>query len=226
MSVDIHRQVTRPVTMTVGGVQIHGVLSVPDGAVGLVVIAYGTGDSRNTPATRKLAGILANASLATFACDLLSPEEEVISSLTGQFRSDATLQSGRLRVVLDWCATQPELDGLPVGVLGAGTAVDACALVASIRADVVRSLVLCGGELTYAWNSLPLIEAPTLLIAGELDAPLVTTYSRALYRFRSTTAQLDVIEKAGRLFIEPGAREQLGQHAARWFVARLGVLIH
>lgn len=208
---------SRPVTIIVGGAELHAMLTVPDDARALVIFAHGSGNSRNAASTQTLAGILNDSGLATLVCDLLTREEEVLAELTGEFRADAVLLSDRLRVVIDWCAAQSDVAHLPIGILGAGSGVDAAVLVASIRPNVVRALVLRTGRIDRAWDSLPLVESPTLLVVGEYDTPMVAAYGAVLHRLISADRNMLVVPGAGHLFAEPGAREQLGEHAATWF---------
>jgi hypothetical protein len=43
------------------GVQLHGILTVPEGALGLVVFAHGSGSSRNSPRNNMAAATLQKA---------------------------------------------------------------------------------------------------------------------------------------------------------------------
>lgn len=217
MSSVLQTRVGRPVSIAVGGAVLHAEYTVPPDARALVLFAHGSGSSRSAPATRELAHILNDASLATLACDLLTREEEVIAELTGEFRADSVLLTERLRVVLDWCAAQPEVAHLPIGVFAAGSGVDAAVITASIRPDVVKALVLRTGRIERAWASLPLVDAATLFVAGAQDTPMVVAYGNLLARLVSADKQLLIVPRAGHLFDEPGARAQLGEHAANWF---------
>jgi len=156
-------------------------------------------------------------------CDLLTTEEEVLNEITGEFRFDARLMAGRLRFVVDWCGHEPELRGLPIGILGAGTGAAAAVLTAAARHDTVHALVLRGGRLDLAWSDLGRVVAPTLLVAGEFDTPVRAGYELALPRLGSRRRELLVVPRAGHLFVEPGTFAQLGEHAARWFDEHLGV---
>jgi len=216
MSIPYHTRISKPVTVMINGAEIHATLATPDDAHGLVIFAHASDNSRNSPSTMQLASILNDASLATLACDLLTPEEEVLSEITGEFRYDTKLLSDRLGTIMEWCAAQPILASLPIGILAAGTAAVAALVVAATPHTVVRGLVLRAGRLDLAWRWLPLVEVPTLLVAGALDTPVVVANELALRRIVAKVKQTLVVPGAGHLFLEPGAREQLGEHAARW----------
>ena len=74
-----------------------GSLVVPDGARGLVLFAHGSGSSRLSPRNRYVAGVLADAGLATLLVDLLTQEEERRDVRTRELRFDVELLAGRLR---------------------------------------------------------------------------------------------------------------------------------
>ena len=222
MSISHHTRISKPVTIVINGAEIHGTLATPADAHGLVIFAHASDNSRNSPSTMQLAAILNDASLATLACDLLTTEEELVSELTGEFRFDSRLMADRLTTVTEWCAAQAELVSLPIGVFAAGTAAVAALAVAATPHNAVEALVLRAGRLDLAWGYLPLIETPTLLVAGSLDMPVVVSNESALSRLRSEVKEALVIPGAGHLFLEPGAREQLGEHAAAWFSNAFG----
>lgn len=223
MSAILHTRIIRPVTTMVAGAEIHGTLAVPPDAQGLVIFAHGTGNSRDNPRNQQLADILNGASLATLLCDLLTAEEELLNHVTGEYRYEVGLMSNRLMAVTDWCVAQPELQGLPVGFFAAGTAAAAVFISAAARKDLVRAIVVRGGRLDLAWSYLPLVETPTLLVAGERDTPIRAAYSVSMQRLQSVKKELLVVPRAGHLFQEPGVLEQLGEHAANWFAEHLGV---
>jgi len=73
-----------------------------------------------------------------------------------------------------------------------------------------------GGRPDLAWNDLPLVRAPTLLIVGSEDTPVVE-WNQQAYQQLTCPKELVVIPGAGHLFEEPGALEQVADHARRWF---------
>ncbi|KJS62766.1 phosphoribosyltransferase family protein [Streptomyces rubellomurinus] len=68
--------VERELLLPVAGVRLAGLLTVPDGARGVVVFAHGSGSSRHSPRNRYVARYLNRAGLATLLFDLLTEAEE------------------------------------------------------------------------------------------------------------------------------------------------------
>ena len=68
--------------------------------------------------------------------------------------------------------------------------------------------------------SLPQVMAPTLLIVGGDDVPVVRMNREALAAMRCER-RLEIIPGATHLFEEPGALEQVARLARDWFTTHL-----
>src|SRR6185436_10146969 len=68
MSITQATRISKPVTVTINGAQIHATLSSPPDARGVVILVHASDSNRNSPGTTQLASILNDASLATLAC--------------------------------------------------------------------------------------------------------------------------------------------------------------
>ena len=64
------------------------------------------------------------------------------------------------------------------------------------------------------------VRSPVLLLAGSRDGEVVELNRRALKALRGTK-EIVIVPGAGHLFEEPGAMEQVMQHALRWFLTYL-----
>jgi putative phosphoribosyl transferase len=64
-----------------------------------------------------------------------------------------------------------------------------------------------GGRPDLAEFALPQVEAPTLLIVGGDDTPVIEMNREAMRRMRAPV-QLDIVPGATHFFEEPGALEQ------------------
>ena len=67
-----------------------------------------------------------------------------------------------------------------------------------------------------AGEVLARVRAPTLLIVGERDEP-VLTWNRASFAQLGCEKQLEIIPAATHLFEEPGTLEEVARLAAKWF---------
>jgi putative phosphoribosyl transferase len=81
----------------------------------------------------------------------------------------------------------------------------------------VSAIVSRGGRPDLAGNALSLVRAPTLLIVGGQDKPVIMMNREALERLKSPDKELVIIPGASHLFEEPGTLEEVARVAAEWF---------
>lgn len=204
------------VSITAGSVQLTGNLVIPTNAQGIVLFAHGSGSSRLSPRNRYVAEVLQSTGLATLLFDLLTANEDVIDQRTRHLRFDMGLLSARLIGATDWVLQNPITHALNIGYFGASTGSAAALMAAASRPDAVKAIVSRGGRPDLAGFALTRIKAPTLLIVGGNDAPVIVLNQEA-YRDIAAEKQLEVVPGATHLFTEPGALEQVAQLASQWF---------
>ncbi|MER3456563.1 MAG: hydrolase [candidate division GAL15 bacterium] len=202
------------------GAGLEADLSVPSEARGVVVFAHGSGSSRLSPRNRFVAGRLEAEGLATLLLDLLTAREEREDLVTGRFRFDVDLLARRLLSAIRWVSEQPELADLRVGLFGASTGAAAALQAAAAAPERVAAVVSRGGRPDLARQALLHVRAPTLLIVGGADEPVLHLNQQALLLL-GCHKQLEVVPGAGHLFEEPGALERVAELAVRWFVRYL-----
>jgi pimeloyl-ACP methyl ester carboxylesterase len=210
----------RSVRIPADGAELAGDLVVPAGALALVIFAHGSGSSRFSPRNRFVAGVLNQAGLATLLFDLLTAAEEDLDRYSGRYRFDIPLLATRLEAATVWAKTVPELAGLRVGYFGASTGAAAALIAAANRPAEVGAIVSRGGRPDLAADYLDRVQAPTLLIVGGNDWPVLDLNRRALEKLRCE-ARLEVVPGAGHLFEEPGALERVAELARDWFKLHL-----
>lgn len=207
----------QPVSVLAGSVTLEGNLGFPvEEAHGIVLFAHGSGSSRYSRRNRYVAQILREGGLATLLIDLLTAEEEVIDSQTRHLRFDIDLLAERLVGATDWLAQQPATHNLQVGYFGASTGGGAALVAATKRPEMVGAVVSRGGRPDLAGPALPQVQAPTLLIVGGSDTPVIRMNQEALRQLRSEK-RLVIIPGATHLFEEPGALEGVARLARDWF---------
>lgn len=204
------------VRIPVGSVTLEGNLAIPEGAQGIVVFAHGSGSSRHSPRNRFVARVLQESGIATLLMDLLTAEEEAIDMTTRHLRFDIPLLAERLTGAIDWLKLQPTTRGLSIGLFGASTGAAAALLAAVARPDDVVAIVSRGGRPDLARQALERVRAPTLLIVGGRDEPVIALNEEAMAMLRAPK-RLAIVPGATHLFEEPGALEQVAQLAAEWF---------
>lgn len=209
-------------TIPVDDIHLFGDLVIPTGATGIVVFAHGSGSSRDSPRNRFVAGKLQAAGLATLLFDLLTAEEVVVDEWTRELRFDIGLLAGRLVQVTDWLVRGDRSRHLGIGYFGASTGAAAALVATADRPDLVRAVVSRGGRPDLAGPSLGRVRAPTLLIVGALDEPVIEMNREAMTRMPAdTSTELEIVPGATHLFTEPGTLETVAALATAWLATYL-----
>ncbi len=207
---------THRVEIPAGEVRLPGDLTVVPDALGIVVFAHGSGSSRFSPRNRFVAEVLQDAAIATLLMDLLTADEEAVDSRTARLRFDIPLLADRVVTASDWVKAAPDLHGLPLGLFGASTGAAAALVAAAQRPETICAVVSRGGRPDLAGDALKRVCAPTLMIVGGDDTPVIEMNQSAMDRMQADT-RLDIIPGATHLFSEPGALERVAHLAAEWF---------
>jgi putative phosphoribosyl transferase len=209
--------VETPVRIAAGSVTLEGDLTLPERARGIVLFAHGSGSGRHSPRNRFVAGVLQEGGLATLLFDLLTEEEEYQERFTRHLRFDIGLLAQRLIAATDWLARRPETRGLKVGYFGASTGGGAALVAAAERSEAVGAVVSRGGRPDLAGEvALARVQAPTLLIVGGADTPVIALNRQAMAQM-SAPVSLEIVPGATHLFEEPGALEEVARLAREWF---------
>ena len=204
------------VRVPAAGVLLEGNLAVPARASGVVMFAHGSGSSRHSPRNRAVARALNDGGLATLLVDLLTPAEESEDEQTGRLRFDIDLLADRLVAAADWLSENEETRALPIGLFGASTGGGAALVAAAQRPNAVRAVVSRGGRPDLAGAALSRVKAPTLLIVGGQDYPVIEMNQEAFERLRCEK-KLEIVPGATHLFSEPGTLEEVARLARDWF---------
>jgi len=213
---------TESISVPIGGGQhVEADLRIPERATGLVVFAHGSGSSRFSSRNRAVAETLQQRSLGTLLLDLLTPNEEKIDLRTAEYRFDIDRQATRVVAATDWLQKRDDLLWLPIGYFGASTGAAAALIAAAQRPAIVKAVVSRGGRPDLAGAALPKVKAPTLLIVGGHDEPVIDLNEDAKARMTVAHVELHIVPGATHLFEEPGTLEQVEQLAGDWFVRYL-----
>ncbi|HEX6966662.1 MAG TPA: dienelactone hydrolase family protein [Gemmatimonadaceae bacterium] len=203
-----------------GNVVLHGTLGLPDGAQGVILFAHGSGSGRLSPRNNYVAHVLQDVGLATLLIDLLTREEEIVDARTAHLRFDIDFLAGRLLDATRWLVQTPETAGLAVGYFGASTGAAAALQAAAAGETPIFAVVSRGGRPDLAMPYLADVHAPTLLIVGGNDAPVIPL-NRVAYDALRTEKEMRIVPGATHLFEEPGALETVAELASDWFVRYL-----
>ncbi|OFW13986.1 MAG: hydrolase [Acidobacteria bacterium RIFCSPLOWO2_12_FULL_67_14] len=216
----VAREAAEAVQVPVGTEMLNGDLRVPTGAGGVVIFAHGSGSSRFSSRNQQVARCLGDRGFATLLLDLLTPAEEAIDIHTAEHRFDVVRLGHRVSAAADWVATRPDLQDLPVGCFGASTGAAAALIAAAERPATIGAVVSRGGRPDLAGQALQHVEAPTLLIVGGGDEPVIHLNRQAMSGMHADV-KLEVVPGATHLFEEPGTLDQVAALAAGWFSRHL-----
>jgi putative phosphoribosyl transferase len=210
------------VRIAAGPADLEGNLCVPENATGVILFAHGSGSSRHSPRNRYVAEVLRQGGLATLLMDLLTAAEEREDGRTARLRFDIGLLAGRLVSAIDWLLGNPATSRLRIGLFGASTGAAAALIAAAERPKAVGAVVSRGGRPDLALPVLERVEAPTLLIVGGLDIPVIGMNREALSHLQAEK-RLEIVAGATHLFEEPGTLEVVARLARDWFTTHLTV---
>ncbi len=199
---------------------LQGDLIVPKGATGVVLFAHGSGSSRFSSRNRFVAEQLRSGNLGTLLIDLLTREEEAVDMRTAHLRFDIDLLAGRLVDAVAWLSEQDATRDLRVGMFGASTGGGAALVAAARVPDRVAAVVSRGGRPDLAGPALPKVKAPTLLIVGGDDVPVIGM-NREAYDRLTCERRMEIVPGASHLFEEPGTLERVAELARDWFTRYL-----
>jgi len=208
----------RPVS--IGPARLSGDLVVAEGAIAVIVFAHGSGSRRFSPRNRYVAGVLQRAGFGTLLLDLLTAAEEQAEAM----RFDIGLLTRRLIDATDWLRSEAATQDLAVGYFGASTGAAAALAAAVERASVVGAVVSRGGRPDLA-ESLSAVRAPTLLIVGGEDGPVIQLNELAFHAL-SCEKRMEIVPGATHLFEEEGALKRVSELARDWFRDHLSVPPH
>jgi pimeloyl-ACP methyl ester carboxylesterase len=207
--------VSDSVRLDLGPIALDGDLDVPSRAAGLVIFAHGSGSSRYSRRNRAVAQALRREGFGTLLLDLLTSSEEAVDERTAQYRFDIPLLGRRVVAAADWTRERAELRELPLAFFGASTGAAAALIAAAARPSFTGAVISRGGRPDLADFVLDRVQAPTLLVVGGADGPVVELNRYAMQRLRAPVA-LEIVPGATHLFEEPGALDEVARLAAAW----------
>jgi putative phosphoribosyl transferase len=210
---ELHPPHETDVQVELEGALLPGSLTAPNGARGLVIFAHGSGSSRLSPRNIEVAQWLNDRGCATLLFDLLTERE----SMDRRNVFDIPLLAERMVGATRWAQGRGGLAELPIGYFGASTGAAAALVAAAELRGAIAAVVSRGGRPDLAGDDLPLVTAPTLLLVGSRDEPVIEMNREAQAELRCENV-LEIIARATHLFEEPGTLEEVARLAGDWFI--------
>ncbi|MEQ1868946.1 MAG: alpha/beta fold hydrolase [Vicinamibacterales bacterium] len=208
------------VQVPIGDRWLHGDLGMVPQSRGMVLFAHGSGSSRHSSRNQHVARALERRGLATLLIDLLTPQEEAVDDLTSEYRFDLPLLARRLVTIVDWLQQREATGSLAIGLFGASTGGGAALMAAAERPREIAAVVSRGGRPDLAGAALKKVIAPTLLVVGGHDTPVIQMNREAMKQMQGTV-RMEIVPGATHLFEEPGALDRVADLAGDWFAQYL-----
>jgi len=205
-----------PVQIPHGRLSLQGTLGLPATPRGVVLFAHGSGSGRLSPRNNFVARHLQQHGLVTLLLDLLTPKE----SDDRRKVFDIDLLADRLLLAKGWLEGDTRTANLGIGYFGASTGAGAALQAAAREPANIKAVVSRGGRPDLAEAYLPGVTAPTLLLVGGWDEPVIEM-NQAAYELLTCEKKLIIVPGATHLFEEPGTLEQVAEEAGKWFVRYL-----
>jgi putative phosphoribosyl transferase len=197
-------------------VTLKGDLIVPENATGIVIFSHGSGSSRFSSRNKMVAELIQQHHIGTLLFDLLTEEEDEIN----ENRFNIDLLSDRLIATTQWLMEQESTKELPIGYFGASTGAASALRAAAHFKEKIKAVVSRGGRPDLAISDLTQVTAPTLLIVGSLDTPVITMNKMA-YDTLKAPKEMKIVEAATHLFEEPGKLQEVADFAIDWYKKHL-----
>src|SRR5437773_9673450 len=154
--------------------------------------------------------MLRESGLGTLLFDLLTVEQTASDASPGRLRFNMGLLTQRLVCAAHWVAEEDDARHLRLGFFGCSTGGGAALVAAADLGKSIGAVVSRGGRPDLAGNALRRVKAPTLLIVGELDEPVISLNEEA-YELLACEKDLQIVRGASHLFEEPGALEEVAR---------------
>lgn len=197
-------------------VTLKGDLVIPDNPKGIVIFSHGSGSGRFSSRNRMVAELIQKENIGTFLFDLLTQEEDELY----ENRFDIDLLSDRLIETTQWLMDYKSTKNLPIGYFGASTGAASALRAAAYFKTKIKAVVSRGGRPDLAITELPQVTAPTLLIVGGLDVPVIGMNKMAFDELESVK-EMKIIPGATHLFEEPGKLLEVAELAIVWYKRHL-----
>lgn len=200
------------ISIPIGSIKLKGILRIASNQKGLVIFSHGSGSSRLSSRNNFIAEYLKEEGFSSLLFDLLTEKEDQVY----ENRFNIELLAKRLTDVTRWIIKDKEMADVAFGYFGASTGA-ASALISAVQLkNKIKAIVSRGGRPDLAMPVLDGIKAPTLLIVGGNDIPVIELNKKA-YNALAGIKKIEIVEGATHLFPEPGKLEEVAQLSANWF---------
>jgi putative phosphoribosyl transferase len=200
------------ISIPLTSVTLKGELVLPENALGIVIFSHGSGSSRFSPRNKMVAELIQQQGMGTLLFDLLTEQEDRIY----ENRFNIDLLVSRLIEATEWLMQNKETQKFHVAYFGASTGAASALRAAAYFEKKIKAVVSRGGRPDLALKALPMVTAPTLLIVGQLDVPVIQMNKQAFDQLHCIK-EMKIIPGATHLFEEPGKLIEVAEMAISWY---------
>ena len=200
------------ISIPLASVTLKGELVLPENALGIVVFSHGSGSSRFSPRNKMVAELIQQHGMGTLLFDLLTEQEDRIY----ENRFNIDLLVSRLIEATEWLMHNVETQEFSLAYFGASTGAASALRAAAYFEKKIKAVVSRGGRPDLALKALPMVTAPTLLIVGQLDVPVIQMNKQAFDQLQCIK-EMKIIPGATHLFEEPGKLIEVAEMAISWY---------
>ena len=109
---------------------------------------------------------------------------------------------------------------LPIGYFGSSTGAASALRAAAYFGDTIKAVVSRGGRPDLALSALHQVTAPTLLLVGGMDVPVIGMNKMA-YDELYSVKEMKIVPGATHIFEEPGKLLEVADLAITWYKRHL-----
>jgi len=196
-------------------VELPGVLDLPRRPRAVLVMTRGTCGTTTDARTRRFSELLCREGIGTLRVELVDEVEVVDPRVV----YDVELLTERLYGAVSWLEHRSLTAGVPVVMLGAGTAA-AAAMCCAARPDAQVAAVVChGGRPDLADESLGALRVPVLLVARTSDRRTTAILRATRARLR-TANDLILVQHSGDPLQEEHETALTARAIAGWLIPK------
>jgi dienelactone hydrolase len=163
-----------------------------------------------------VAELIQKQNIGTLLFDLLTEKEDQVY----ENRFNIDLLVSRLIETTEWLIEYDEVKGLPIGYFGASTGAASALRAAAYFGDTIKAVVSRGGRPDLALSALHQVTAPTLLLVGGMDVPVIEMNKTAFDELHCEK-EMKIVPGATHLFEEPGKLLEVADLAINWYKRHL-----
>lgn len=213
------RVLERGIGIPADSATFEGMLSIPLGGTGIILLAFGGVEGLYSPFNSRIAHAIREAGIGTLVMNLLT-QAESRSRRTEHLRFNVRLLAKRLVKATAWLGREAATQDLRPCYFASGTASGAALVAAAEQGDKISAVVSCRGWPDLAEQALPGVKSPTLLIAAGRDELAVELNEQA-YEQLQCEKRIELVPGATDFFDDPEALDLASQLTVDWFLRHL-----